>query len=60
MAWEVYELLNSQFVYDFHLAPFILQTCGIEYHPVEWALLFKKLTCIHGLIKQHKEDNGGK
>ncbi len=55
-AEQVYELINSGFVYDFHLAPFILTLMG-EKTREEWFMLMKKLSLIHSIISQHKKDN---
>jgi len=53
-AWELYQTINSQFVYDFHALPLVFDVYGVRCTREEAKVLLEKLILIHGMISEDR------
>lgn len=53
-VWELYQAINSQFVYDFHALPLVFEIHDIHCTRSEAKELLKKLSIIHDLITKNR------
>ena len=58
-VFEIYNLLNSQFVHDFNALELVFQLLDLKMTRSEALLLFKKLTCIHKILVERDKGKHG-
>ena len=57
-AWELYQAINSQFVYDFHGLPLVFEIFDIRCTRQEARELLERLSIIHDLVTKHSKAHG--
>ena len=55
---ELYQAINTQFVYDFHALPLVFEIFNIQVTRAEAMELLEKLNLIHDLTTKHKKPDG--
>jgi len=55
-AWELYQFINSQFVYDFHALPLVFEILKPRWSRAEAVLMLEKLIIIHAELTKREED----
>ena len=55
---ELYQAINTQFVYDFHALPLVFEIFDIQATRAEAIELLEKLNLIHDLTTKHEKPDG--
>ena len=56
--WQLYQAINTQFVYDFHALPLVFEIFGIQATRMEAQDMLEKLILIHGIVIKDKKPDG--